>query len=166
MELCSLKLSKLLFFFKKNPLGFFQVFSLFTTDFYDWFLGVFIINCFGSCYQLSLPWLFFCCFFIRYFVFCIVAPRVLRIWGSFSHFQVFFILRSFCIFATVPRVLRIWESFLYSQAQPAFIKASFRAGSSSLKATGPPTEVRNTDSAHLYVWITQCSAKGRVSHIH
>ena len=44
--------------------------------------------------------------------------------------------------------------------QPAFIKASLGAGSSSLKVAGPPIEVWNTDPAHLFVWITQCSAKG------
>ena len=79
-------------------------------------------------------------------------------------------------FAIVSRVLRIWESFFYSQAfstlrrflpctpsqhleQPAFIKASLGAGSSSLKVAECLTEVRNTDSAHLFVWITQCSVK-------
>ena len=35
-------------------------------------------------------------------------------------------------------------------AQPAFIKASLGAGSSFLKVAGPPTEVRNTDLAHLF----------------
>ena len=45
-------------------------------------------------------------------------------------------------------------------AQPDFFKASLGAGSSSLKVTEPPTEVRNTDLAYLFVWITQCSAKG------
>ena len=30
--------------------------------------------------------------------------------------------------------------------------------SSALKVTGLPTEVRNTDPSHLFVWITQCSA--------
>ena len=38
-------------------------------------------------------------------------------------------------------------NFLYRDlAQPAFIKAFLGAGTSSLKARGPPTEVRNTDS--------------------
>ena len=36
-------------------------------------------------------------------------------------------------------------------AQPAFIKVSLGAASSSLKVAGPPTEVRNTDAAHLFV---------------
>ena len=45
-------------------------------------------------------------------------------------------------------------------AQPAFIKASLGPGSSSLKVAGPPTKVRNIDAAYLFVWITQCSAKG------
>ena len=33
-----------------------------TTDFYDCFSGVFIVDCICSCHQLSLPWLFFCYF--------------------------------------------------------------------------------------------------------
>ena len=36
-------------------------------------------------------------------------------------------------------------------AQPAFIKASLGAASSSLKVAGPPIEVSNTDPAHLFV---------------
>ena len=36
-------------------------------------------------------------------------------------------------------------------AQPSFIKAFLGAGSSSLKVAGPPTKVRNTHPAHLFV---------------
>ena len=43
--------------------------------------------------------------------------------------------------------------------QPAF-KGLLRAGGSSLKLQGLPTMVQNTDPAHLFVWITQCSEKG------
>ena len=75
---------------------------------------------------------------------CVVVPWVLRIWeGSFL------ILRRFLPY-TPSRHL----------AQPSFIKAFLGAGSSSLKVPGPPTNVRNTHPAHLFVWITQCSPKG------
>ena len=47
-------------------------------------------------------------------------------------------------------------------AQPAFIKASLGAGSSSLKVAGPPTEVWNIDPAHLFVWITQRKVQHKV----
>ena len=36
-------------------------------------------------------------------------------------------------------------------SQPAFIKASPGACSSSLKVSWPPTEARNTDPTHLFV---------------
>ena len=47
----------------------------------------------------------------------------------------------------------IWHNLLLS-------KTSLGAGSSSLRVPGPPAEIQNTDPAHLFVWITQCSAKG------
>ena len=43
--------------------------------------------------------------------------------------------------------------------QPAFIKASLGASSSPLKVAGPPTEVQNTDPAHLFVLITMFSKR-------
>ena len=38
--------------------------------------------------------------------------------------------------------------------EPAFVKASLEAGSSSLKFAGLHTDPWNTDTAHLFVWFT------------
>ena len=66
----------------------------------------------------------------------------------------------------LPRALRPWVGIFYPQAfytlgsfptslaQPAFIKASLGAGSSSLKFAGLHTDLRNTDPAQLFVWFT------------
>ena len=55
-------------------------------------------------------------------------------WTFFTH-------RHFLPYAPLPKFL----------TQPAFIKDSLWASSSSLKVAGPPTEVWNTDTAHLFV---------------
>ena len=68
----------------------------------------------------------------------IFLPRALRFWVGIFYPQAFFTLRSF-------------PTFL---AQPAFIKASLGASSSSLKFAGLHTDPRNTDPAHLFVWFT------------
>ena len=65
-------------------------------------------------------------------------PWALRFWEGIFYPQAFFTLRSF-------------PTFL---AQPAFIKASLGASSSSLKFAGLHTDPRNTDPAHLFVWFT------------
>ena len=65
-------------------------------------------------------------------------PRALRFWVGIFYPQAFFTLRSF-------------PTFL---AQPAFIKASLGASSSSLKFAGLHTDPRNTDPVHLFVWFT------------
>ena len=49
----------------------------------------------------------------------------------------------------------IWHNLLLSRESAV----SLGVGSSSLKVAGPPNEVRNTVPVHLFVWITQCSAK-------
>ena len=56
----------------------------------------------------------------------------------------FFTHRRFLPYAPLPTVL----------TQPAFIGVSLGAGSSSLKFPGLHTDPRNTDPAHLFVWIT------------
>ena len=58
--------------------------------------------------------------------FCIVVPRMLRIWESFFYSQAFFNLHSLLEFGTT------W-----------FYQGFPRAGSSIMKVAGPPTEVRN-----------------------
>ena len=52
-------------------------------------------------------------------------------------------------FFTLRRFLPYTRSRLL--AQPAFIKASLGAGSSSLMVVGPPTEVQNTEPVHMFV---------------
>ena len=47
---------------------------------------------------------------------------------------------------------RLWHNLLLSK--PSW------ASSSASKVARPPTQVRNTVTAHLFVWTTQCSAKG------
>ena len=58
-------------------------------------------------------------------------------WAFFTH-------RYFLRYASSPTFL----------TQHAFIKASLGAGNSSLKFSGLYTDPRNTDMAHLFVWIT------------
>ena len=90
-----------------------------------------------SFHQLSLPWLFFsgvsflCC--------CTACATDLR--ELFLLLAVVY-LHSFLTFGT---------TYFY-QCFPG-------AGNSALKVAGPSTEVRNTDPAHLFVWITQGSVK-------
>ena len=90
-----------------------------------------------SFHQLSLPWLFFsgvsflCC--------CTACATDLR--ELFLLLAVVY-LHSFLTFGT---------TYFY-QCFPG-------AGNSALKVAAPSTEVRNTDPAPLFVWITQGSVK-------
>ena len=81
--------------------------------------------------------------FCQLLCFCAVVPRMLRIWESFFYSKAFFTLHSFRTFGTT----------CFYQGIPG-------AGNSAMNIAGLPTEVRKTDPAHLFVWITQCSAKG------
>ena len=166
-------------------------FDFFITDFQHCFLGVLIIfiGCIFSCHPLSLPWLLFCCFFIRYFVFVLVYCKCYGFERAFSALRSFFILQSLKTFTKAAPALWIWESFFSLSLvfyllpftffhslgtlatvppmlrireilhQLAFIKVSLGSNRFLLKVAGYSTEVRNTDPAHLLVWITQCSAK-------
>ena len=79
----------------------------------------------------STPTTFDClCFFIY-------RERYGFEWAFFTH-------RRFLPYAPSPTFL----------TQPAFIKASLGAGSSSLKFAGLHTDPQNTDPAHLFVWFT------------
>ena len=124
---------------------------------------IFICQCFSFCCcsfhcfstsSLTLPWT------IARFLhpFCTFSPahrRVIRDTFIFNHSDIF-----------LPRALRFWVGISYTQgfftlrsfptflAQPAFIKASLGASSSSLKFAGLHTDPRNTDPAHLFVWFT------------
>ena len=135
-------------------------------SFHHWFLlslsGVFIVDCISSlhhcffrCFyfttvltivfpvfsfhQLLLP----CLFFVMYFVFVLLYCECYGFGRAFFYSQAIFTLHSFLTFGST-----------------CFYQGFLGAGSSTLKIAGPPTEVRNTDPAHLFIWITQCSAKG------
>ena len=98
MKLSSPKLKKSWFFFLEPLRVFHHCFFMgfhfspliFTTAF-----GCFHCKLYCSCYQLSLLWLLFCRFFVRYLVFCVFVPRLLRIWERFLYSQTFSILHSF-----------------------------------------------------------------------
>ena len=65
-----------------------------------------------------------------------------------------FTLRRFLSYTPSPHLV-------HALPQPAFIKVSLGAGSSSLKVAEVLTVVWRTDQVPLFVWITQCSGKGR-----
>ena len=100
-------------------------------------------------------------FFIRNFVFVLLYRECYRFDRAFLLSGVFCLIL-LPTFPKVPQVLRSERTFfilrrfltyILSQhlAQPAFIKASVGADTSSMKVAGPPTEVRNTDPAHIFV---------------
>ena len=111
---------------------------------------------------------FFKCFhFTNYFYYCFSSTSftmtVFLYFFVFWHF--FFVLLYRECYGFERRAFLTLKRFLSHTpsehlAQLAFIKASLGASSSSLKVAGPPTEVRNIDPVHLFVWITQCSVKG------
>ena len=105
-----------------------------------------VFGCF-HCWLYLFTSLFLLCydFFYQALCSCVVIPRKLR---------AFFTLHSF---PTYGATLAAPTTQLH---QPAFIKTSLATSSSALKVPRPPTEVRNRDPAHLFVWITQYSAKG------
>ena len=84
-----------------------------------------------------------CIYLLHYSSLLLLLPRLLRIWKSVFYSDVVFTLHLFSTFGTT----------CFYQGFPG-------ADGSALKVTGVPTEVRNTDSTHLFVWIGQCSAKG------
>ena len=131
-------------------------------SFHHWFLlslsGVFIVDCicslhhcFFRCFyfttvltivfpvfsfhQLLLP----CLFFVMYFVFVLLYCECYGFGRAFFYSQAIFTLHFFLTFGST-----------------CFYQGFLGAGSSTLKIAG----VRNTDPAHLFIWITQCSAKG------
>ena len=145
MQLFSHQLKKSCFFlgkplaffitFSSDVLIFFSCFHFFMFLFLQMFSGVFIIDCI-----FSLHCFFTFCEVLR---FCAVVSKVLRIWESFFYSQAFFALHPFSTFGPT-----------------CFYQGFPEAGSTALKIAGPPTEVRNTDPAHLLVRIIQFSAKG------
>ena len=112
-------------------------------------LRFFISSCFHffRCLWMSsllIAFVHFTSLFVRYFSFVLLLHC-----KCYGFERAFFTVRRFLPYTPSQHL-----------AQPAFIKASLGVGSSSLKVARPPTEVWNTDLANLYVWITQCSAKG------
>ena len=114
----------------------FRVFSLLTTFVHFTNFRVFH-HCFFRCFYFTTN------SFHQFFLPCAIVTWVLWIWESFFTLRGFFTLTPF-----------------QDLVQPNFIKASLGANTSPLTVSGPPTENWNTDPADLFVWITQCSAKG------
>ena len=117
-------------------------------------LSMFFIHIFFSISFLTLPWT------IARFLdpFCTFSPahrRVICDTFIFNHSVIF-----------LPRALQFWVGIFYPQAfftlgsfptflaQPAFIKASLGTGCYSLKFARLHTDLRNTDPAHLFDWLT------------
>ena len=163
MKLFNFKLKKLLFFLGERLRVFHQFilrcfhfhinFTIFYVCFHYWlhlftslFLQVFLFHhwvyyCFSSVF--ISPTFFTVALFCQLLCFCAVVPPMLRIWESFFYSKVFFTIHSF----------RTFDTTCFYQGIPG-------AGNSAMNIAGLPTEVRNTDPVHLFVWITQCSAKG------
>ena len=123
---------------------FFHAFSFSAMHFHHCFLVGFIlfIDCIILSHHVPLPWLLFCCFLSGTSFLCSCFASAMNLSKLFLLSGVFLPYTPFWHFA-----------------QPGFIKASVGARSSSLKVAGPPTEVRNGDLAHPFIWITQYSAK-------
>ena len=133
-------------FFWENPLGFFitvssdvfifhHAFVSFSFHFFRWF----------HCWLHLFSWLFLNCLWSTSFLCCcIVSATDLRECFLLSVIFYFKLLPAFIKASLGPAVL-LWRLQVFP-----------RTGSSVLKV-----EVRNTDLAHRFVWITQCSAKGR-----
>ena len=146
------------FFTRRTPQGFW-FFTFFRVSLFT-FLGCFHYLPFSSVFifHLSRPLSFltflgrFIFHLFRVFFFCCTASATnLR--------KFFFLLSGVFYFTPLPHICRstasatdLRELFLLS----SIFYLTVLPGSSSLKVAGPPTEVRNTDPGHLFVWITQC----------
>ena len=140
-------------FFQENSLGIFS--SVAIVAYLSLLIALFrVINFLGPhgpTLDLSFTLTAFCSFFARYFVF--VLLRLLhREYYGFE--RAFISLRHFL--PCIPS-----SHLVHAPPQPAFIKGSVGVSTSSLKVAGCPTVAWNTDSAHLFVWITQCLANLR-----
>ena len=123
------------------------------------------IHCFSTS-SLILPWAI-ARFLHQFYTFSPAYRKVIRDT---------LILTFLDLFVTVlPRVLRFWPGVFYPQAffypcrsfrtfltQPAFIKASVGASSSSLKFPGLHAGPRNTDPVYQFVWVTTIHKRGIV----
>ena len=129
------------------------------------FVMLFFIHCFSTS-SLTFPWAIArflhpsCTFSPAHrrvicdtFILTFFYPSLLQFYcdgygfeWAFFYPQAFFTLRYFLTFLT----------------QPPFIKASLGAGSSSSKFSGHHADPRNTDSTHLFVWVTTIHKRGMV----
>ena len=121
------------FFFRRTPQGFSSLFFQvfsFVTTIFYHYFSIFFI----------VHCIFSCnqlrCFFVRYFVFVLFYREC---YGFERALFTLFTLHFFATFGT---------------------KGFLEAASSSLKVARPTTQVQNTDTAHLFICITQYSAKG------
>ena len=129
MKLFDLKLKNSCFL--GEPLGFFTTISLVFSAVFS-FLHVFIssdfFRCFHYWFHLLTSLFLHCC--------CCCCTAI----------------------ATDLRELFLLSGVFFSYTLSCFYQGFPRAGSSALKVAGLPTDVQNTDLAHLYIWMTQCSA--------
>ena len=89
----------------------------------------------------------------------ILSAQPITEWLRYFHFQLFWYLLTASATVLIGPFYTHGHFLPYAPpptflAQPAFIKASLGAGSSSLKFAGLHTDPRNTDPAHLFVWFT------------
>ena len=118
------------------------------------FLLLLFIHCFSTS-SLTLLWTI-AGFLHSFYTFSPAHHRVIH--------DIFILTFPRSSFTVLPQVLRFWVGIFYPQAfftlrsftdiLPALIKAFLVAGSSSLNFAGLHTDPRNTDPAHLFVWLT------------
>ena len=119
------------------------------------FLHVFIASSF---YFFLFPFLhvfIFACsrFFLFLFLLVFVFPDAFIV-DYICSLHCFFIV---CVVTASTSAFFPLRRFLPYSAS-CFYQGFSRAASSAFKVAGLPTEIWNTDSAHLFVWITQCLA--------
>ena len=137
---------------------FFICFHFFTADFHYIFWLFSLLITFFHVTNFLYHDCFFCCFFIRYFILCCCTMSATNLGEVFPLSGIFYLtlLPHIChsnASATDLRELSLPSDIFTLQslrhlAHPAFIKVG---NSFSLKVAGPPTEVPNTDSVHLFV---------------
>ena len=124
-------------------------------------------NLFTSCWKNS-------CFVFRRrrkdfsFLLVFVSSDVFIIDSICSLYSFFFVCQVLCFCVATASATDMQERFLISGVfyltplltidTTFFHQGFFGAGSSALNVAGLPTEVQNTDLAHLFIWITQCLA--------
>ena len=169
---CFLSPRQKLLFFKENPVWFFISGFVGVFIFHHWFLPLFFV-CF-HCWLHFFMWLTFFVMTAFLLLFCQVLRFGVAV--STTDLRKLFFLSGVFYLTLLPHIYHStasatdlrglfypWCFLPYTLsrhfAKAAFIKTSLGAGSSSLEVAWPPIEVWNIDPSHLFVWITQCSAK-------